>query len=89
MPIVKYGAAWPDADPGTGFPWYNNHLPPPAGGLPSCIDIVFHYAKMGSAQEYVKIQWKTDAGTVSLQAFDADGWASFVKMFKFPTWTSP
>lgn len=87
LQVSADGAAWTNADPGTGFPWYNNQMD--IANQARFIEITFHYLKTGHAQEYVKIQWKTDAGTVSLANFAADGWASFVKMFKHPTWAAP
>jgi hypothetical protein len=78
------GAAWVDADPATGTPWYGCNLDVP--NQYRFIDIVFVFNKTISDQQYAKIQWKTDAGTVSLQPVTVDGWASTVRMMKFPTW---
>lgn len=79
------GSSWVDVDPGTGFPWWNMTL---SNSNYTSIDMVLHFLKTQHAQQYLRIQWKTNSGTVSLQAFAADGWANSFKILKFPTWTA-
>lgn len=85
LQVSQDGSSWVDADAGGSFPWWNIVL---NNSVYSAVDFVLHFNKTQHAQQYAKIQWKTDSGTVSLQAFAADGWANFVKMIKLPTWTA-